>query len=44
VAGGGRRSENVVLERDRVLAVEDEFLGALVRAGFHFDEPDEIGA
>ena len=30
---------DLVLDRDRVLAVEDEFLGALARAGFHFSEP-----
>lgn len=30
---------DIVLDRDRVLAVEDEFLGALARAGFHFGEP-----
>ena len=30
---------DLVLDRDRVLAVEDEFLGALTRAGFHFGEP-----
>ena len=30
---------DLVLDRDRVLAVEDEFLGALARAGFHFGEP-----
>ncbi len=30
---------DLVLDRDRVLAVEDEFLVALARAGFHFGEP-----
>jgi len=30
---------DIVLDRDRVHAVEDEFLSALVRAGFHFGEP-----
>jgi hypothetical protein len=30
---------DLVLDPDRVLAVEDEFLGALARAGFHFGEP-----
>ena len=30
---------DLVLDRDRVLAVQDEFLGELARAGFHFGEP-----
>ncbi len=30
---------DLVLDHDRVLAVEDEFLGALARVGFHFGEP-----
>ena len=30
---------DLVLDSDRVLAVEAEFLGALARAGFHFSEP-----
>ena len=30
---------DLVLDRDRVLAVEDEFLIALARAGFHFGQP-----
>ena len=30
---------DLVLDPDRVVAVEDEFLGALARAGFHFGEP-----
>ena len=29
---------DLVLDRDRVLAVRDEFLGALSNAGFHFSE------
>jgi Nucleotidyl transferase AbiEii toxin, Type IV TA system len=29
---------DLVLDRDRVIEVEDEFLGALHRAGFHFGE------
>jgi hypothetical protein len=30
---------DLVLDGERVLAVEDEFLDALTRAGFHFSEP-----
>jgi hypothetical protein len=30
---------DLVLDRDRILAVEDEFLGELARAGFHFSGP-----
>lgn len=35
---------DLVLNRDQVLAVEGEFLSALARAGFHFDEPTARGA
>jgi hypothetical protein len=33
-----------VLDRDRVLAVQDRFLSALSSAGFHFDEQSARGA
>ncbi len=36
--GEPRMTQDLVLDRDRVLAVQDEFLSALSHAGFHFSE------
>jgi hypothetical protein len=35
---------DLVLDRDRILAVQDQFLSALSTAGFHFDEQRARGA